>query len=252
MSNLFANMTTDGLEQTQDRLGGGYAARETDLYTGKIKAMYAGQAASGARSVSIIMDMEDGQEYRETFYITNKAGQNYFLNKSDPTKKVPLPGFTIVDDICLVTTGKPLAEQATEDKVINLYDPEQKKEMPKAVPMLTEVIGNEVTLGILKQLENKSEKVGNDYVPTAETREINVTDKVFHTESRRTVVEAKSGAEKAAFIDSWAERNKGQTRDKRTIKDGQAGQAGKPGAPKAAPTAAPAAGATPRKSLFNK
>lgn len=252
MSNLFGNLTNTGLEESQDRLGGGYAARESDIYTGKIRAMYAGQSAGGARSVSVIVDMSDGQEYRETFYITNKKGENFFLNKQDPTKKVPLPGFTIVDDICLVTSGKPLAEQATEEKVINLYNTDQKKELPTAVPMLVDCLGQEVTLGILKQLENKSEKVGNDYVATAETREINVTDKVFHTESRRTVVEARQGAEKAAFIDSWTERNKGNTRDKRTVKDGQGGNVGAPKSAAAGATSAPAAGAAPRKSLFSK
>ena len=248
---LFGNLKSDGLEQTQDRLGGGYQPKETDIYTGKIKALYAGKSAGGAQSVSLILSLADGSEYRETFWITNKKGENFFLNKDDKTKKVPLPGFTIVDDLCLVTTGKPLAEQDTEEKTIKLYDSEAKKELPKAVPMLVEALGLEVSLGIAKVLENKSEKVGEEYVATAETRELNATDKVFHTETRMTVVEAREGAESAKFWDSWLERNKGNIRDKRTIKDGQAGTAG---APKSAGTsaAAPAAGGAPRKSLFGK
>ena len=117
---LFGNLKSDGLEQTQDRLGGGYQPKETDIYTGKIKALYAGKSAGGAQSVSLILSLADGSEYRETFWITNKKGENFFLNKDDKTKKVPLPGFTIVDDLCLVTTGKPLAEQDTEEKTIKL------------------------------------------------------------------------------------------------------------------------------------
>lgn len=245
---LFGNLKSDGLEQTQDRLGGGYQPKETDIYTGTIKALYAGKSAGGAQSVSLILSLKDGSEYRETFWITNKKGENFFLNKDDKTKKVPLPGFTLVDDLCLVTTGKPLAEQSTEEKTIKLYDSEAKKELPKAVPMLVEALGLEVSLGIVKVLENKNEKQGDEYVPTAETRELNATDKVFHTETRMTVVEAREGADSAKFWDSWLERNKGNTRDKRTIKDGQAGKAG---APKAA-GAAPAAGEAPRKSLFGK
>lgn len=248
---LFGNLKSDGLEQTQDRLGGGYQPKETDIYTGKIKALYAGKSAGGAQSVSLILSLADGSEYRETFWITNKKGENFFLNKDDKTKKVPLPGFTIVDDLCLVTTGKPLSEQDTEEKTIKLYDSEAKKELPKAVPMLVEALGLEVSLGIVKVLENKNEKQGDEYVPTAETRELNVTDKVFHTETRMTVVEAREGAEVAKFWDSWLERNKGKIRDKRTIKDGQAGTAGAPKAAGAS-AAAPAAGGTPRKSLFGK
>lgn len=248
---LFGNLKSDGLEQTQDRLGGGYQPKETDIYTGKIKALYAGKSAGGAQSVSLILSLADGSEYRETFWITNKKGENFFLNKDDKTKKVPLPGFTIVDDLCLVTTGKPLSEQDTEEKTIKLYDSEAKKELPKAVPMLVEALGLEVSLGIVKVLENKNEKQGDEYVPTAETREVNATDKVFHTETRMTVVEAREGAEVAKFWDSWLERNKGNTRDKRTIKDGQAGTAGAPKAAGAS-AAAPAAGGAPRKSLFGK
>ncbi|MFR7882301.1 MAG: hypothetical protein ACLU5J_13140 [Christensenellales bacterium] len=43
--------------------------------------------------------MKGKKPYTETIYITNKEGKNYFLNKQDPTKKVPLPGFTLIDDL---------------------------------------------------------------------------------------------------------------------------------------------------------
>lgn len=240
---LFNKLTNDGLEQSQDRLGG-FSPLESDIYTGKIKAAYAGHSQGGAMSVTLLADL-GGKEYRETFYITNKKGENFFLNKDDKTKKVPLPGFTIVDDICLIATGKPLAEQESEEKVINIYDYELKKEVPKSVPMLTELLGKQITLGILKQLENKNVKQGEEYVPSSETREINLVDKVFHPEMKLTVAEARNGQEEAKFYDAWAERNKGQTRDKRTIKDG----AGTPGTP----PKGGAAGATPaRTSLFGK
>ena len=246
---IFGNLTNEGLEETTDRLGG-FQIRTTDIYPATIKAAYAGQSAGGARNVTIVAELPDG-EYSETIYVTNKKGENWFPNQNDKSKKVPLPGFTTIDDICLVTTGKPLAEQETEEKTIKLYDSEAKKELPKAVPMLVEALGLEVSLGIVKVLENKNEKQGDEYVPTAETRELNATDKVFHTETRMTVVEAREGAEVAKFWDSWLERNKGNTRDKRTIKDGQAGTAGAPKAAGAS-AAAPAAGGAPRKSLFGK
>ena len=247
MNALFGSLTTDGLEEVSDRLGG-YQPHDTDIYTGPIKAAYAGQSDGGARNVTIIVDI-DGREYRETLWITNKKGENFFLNKNDKTKKVPLPGFVVVDDICLVTTGKPLAEQLTEDKVVNIYDREAGREIPKTVPMLVDLLGQTVSLGIVRQIENKSEKSGDEYVPTAETREVNFIDKVFHTETKMTVVEAKNGAEKATFHDSWLERNKGETRDKRTVKDGEGGTAGRPGANRAAPQ--PGA-KSERKSLFAK
>jgi hypothetical protein len=247
MNALFGALTTDGLEEATDRLGG-FQPFDTDIYTGPIKAMYAGQSDGGARNVTVIVDC-GGREYRETIYVTNRKGENFFLNKNDPKKKVPLPGFTVIDDICLCTTGKPLAEQLTEDKVVNVYDKEAGREIPKTVPMLVDVLGQSISLGIVRQIENKNEKSGDEYVPTAETREVNFIDKVFHTETKMTTVEARNGADKATFHDSWLERNKGETRDRRTIKDGEGGTAGRPGASRAAPQ--PGA-KTERKSLFAK
>ena len=242
---FFKKLTNDGLEESQDRLGG-YTPLESDIYTGTTKAMYAGHSQGGAMFVTMLVDLA-GKEYRETFYVTNKKGENFFLNKDDKTKKAPLPGFTIVDDICLIMTGKPLAEQESEEKVINIYDYELKREVPKSVPMLTELLGQKITLGIIKQVENKNVKQGDDYVATAETREINLVDKVFHPEMKLTVAEARNGQEEAKFHDAWAVRNRGQTRDKRTLKDGAGGTSGAP------PKASGSSGAAPaRKSLFGQ
>lgn len=242
---LFAGLSNAGLEETQDRIGG-FSVKETGIYTGIIKALYAGKAASGARSVSMIVEI-DGAEYKETVYITNKEGQNFFLNKNDKTKKVPLPGFTIVDDICLCVTGKSLEQQDVEDRVIELYDHTAGKNVPTSVPMLIDCIGGEISLGIVKQTVNKNVKDGSGvYVATAETKEENYTDKVWHTESQMTTVEARNGNTEPAFWAAWETKNKGITRDKRTLKDGQAG------AVASAPPQANGAAVAPAKSLFGK
>ena len=250
MPNIFGNLTTEGLEQSQDRLGG-FRVLDSDAYTGTIKAAYAGKSAnSKAQSISVILDTEKG-EYRETFWITNRNNENFFRNKQDTNKKVPLPGFVLVEDLCLVTTNKPLAEQTTEDKVMNVYDPEAKKEIPKSVPMLVELLGQKVTFGILRELRNKQLKddATGEYKDTAESREENATDKVFHFPSNLTVVEARQGTTVATFFNAWLEKNKGVTRDRRTIKDGQGGQAGRPGRPNTPPKAGEATG-TKTSSLF--
>lgn len=248
MNALFGSLTTEGLEEVTDRVGG-FQPLSSDIYTGPIKAMYAGQSPGGARNVTIIVDV-GGREYRETIYVTNKNGENFFLNKNDKTKKVPLPGFTTINNICLATTGKPLSEQEAEDKIVKIYNPETRKEEPTTVPMLTAPLGETISLGILNQLVNKNEKDSNGkYVPTPETREENVIDAVFHTETKKTVFEAENGVEEAAFWDRWLEANKGKQRDRRELKDGEAGQAGRPGNSKEPPQ-----GGAPKtsKSLFAK
>ena len=69
---IFGNLTNEGLEETTDRLGG-FQIRATDIYPATIKAAYAGQSAGGARNVTIVAELPDG-EYSETIYVTNKKG----------------------------------------------------------------------------------------------------------------------------------------------------------------------------------
>lgn len=245
---MFGNLTTDGLQESQDRLGG-ISVFNTDIYIGTVKALYAGKSSGGATSVTLIADL-NGKEYTETLYVTNKDGQNWFANKQDNTKKVPLPGFTVVDDICLIATGEPLAAQETEEKVVKVWDSEAKKEMPKSVPMIIAALGKPIALGIQKTLANKQTKVGTEYVANAETREENHIDKVYHPEMKLTVAEARAGQDVAQFWDAWLLKNKDQVRDKRTIKDGEAGNSGAPS--KAPPKPGTPAGQPARKSLFGK
>lgn len=242
---MFGGLTQDGLEKTEDRLGG-YAPKETDAYESTIKVAYGTTAQSGAKAVTIVAELPDKSEYRETIYVTNKKGENFFLNKDDQTKKVALPGYTTINDICLVTTDKPLEELAEEEKVVNIYDKDAGREIPKSVPVLIELTGKKVILGISKALENKSVKQGDAYVATADTREVNTISKVFHHPSKFTVVEAREGLKEAVFHDSWLQRNKGKTQDKRSIKDGAAPAAGRPssGPPQSGDTGGE------RKSLF--
>lgn len=249
---FFGKLKNEGLEQSEDRLGGGYRAFDTDIYTGTVKMAYAGKSAGGAQNVTVIVGLGN-REYRETIYITNKKGEHWYTDKEDPKKKQPLPGFTTMNDLCLVCTGKELAEQDTEEKMVKIYDYEAKKELPKSVEVLVELLGKPVSLAIVQQLENKSEKQGNDYVPVAETRTTNLIEKVLDPDSKMTVFEATHNATESVFWDSWVERNKGQVRDKRTIKDdGSTGSSGRPSSRASNSNTAPTAGAaqTPRKSLF--
>lgn len=242
---MFDNLKTEGLEKTEDRLGG-FQLFDTDAYDGTIKLAYGGASDKGARFVQLHVDI-GGREYRETIYVTNKKGENFFLNKDDPTKKVPLPGFTIANHISLCATGKELSESPLEEKMVNVYDFDQKKEMPKSVKVLVDWIGKPITLGIVRQTVNKNEKnSAGDYVPTAETREENVINKVFNAVSKGTVTEAENEQPQGEFYKKWVEKNRGQVIDNRKVKDGAAGSAGRPssGPPQAGETKAPT------KSLF--
>lgn len=245
---LFANLKKDGLEKTEDRLGGGFQPLETDIYTMTIKGFYAGQSDGGAKCINIVALREDGKEYRETVYITNKAGENFFLNKDDKSKKVPLPGFTTIDDICLVTTGKDLSEQLFEEKTIMVYDFDARKDLPKVVMQAVDVVGEKVDLGIYQIQEPKNEKndqTGN-YEPTDKIMTKNVIRKVWNTEARMTVAEAQNGVEEqGVFWAKWQETHKGKVDDSK-VKSAGKGTPAKGGPPMASKPA----GDAPKKSLF--
>ncbi|UZV39843.1 ssDNA binding protein [Xanthomonas virus PB119] len=243
---MFKNLSTEGLEQSEDRLGGS-GPLPTSIYTGIIKQFYGIKSDGGASGVVFILDV-NGREYRETIYCTNRKGENFY--KKDG-KSYQLPGFITANDIALCAVGQQLNELDWEEKQVKVYDYDQKKEVPKAVEVAVDMIGKEVTVAIVNVLKNKQEKnAQGEYVDIADERTENNIEKVFDTESKRTVREAIDGKEEAAFHDEWLKKNDGVQRDKRSIKNGgSAGSAGAPPKSNAAAGSAPTAGG---KSLFNK
>lgn len=235
---LFENLDTNDVERTEDRVGGNSRLLDSDIYVATIKAAYTGESKSGAISVTLMCDI-DGKEYSETIYITNRNKEPYSVNTTT-RKKSFIPGYNYMNAICLVAAGKELKEVEAEEKVLSLYSFETKKNENTSVPVLVELSGKQVALGIVKELRNKAELVDGKYVDTPESREQNRIMAVFDPESHKTVNEALDKKE-ATFWDAWLERNKGKVVDRRTIKDG-------------APTTGSGASNTqaPRKSLFSK
>lgn len=243
---MFSNIQTAGLEEVTDRVGG-FTTLDSGVYDATVTLAYVGKSqSSDAQSVTVHFDV-NGQEVRETYWITNKNGQNFYADKKDSTKKHPLPGFTSVDDLCLLTTGFPLTEQTVEEKIVKLYNFEERKELPQTVPVLTDLLGKPVALGVLKQTVDKQAKdASGTYVNTGETRDENVVDKFFHAEMRKTVTEIRTQQDTAVFIEVWAKKNTGQARNKAKGAEGKSGAPGRPAAANGAPGSAPKTS----KSLF--
>lgn len=247
MTKMFGNLTNDGLEQAEDRLGGsGFDPIPSGVYDATIKLAYVGKASSSnASSITIVADI-NGKELRETIWVTDRDGNNFYADKQDPKKKIPLPGFTLINDICLLTTGDDLSEMAFEEKVIKVYDPAERKEVNKPTPVAVDLLNKQIKLGVLRQIVDKQKKDDSGkYVNTGETRTENTIDKAFHAESGRTVNEFIHKVEEAEFMKAWKERNDGKDRNRARGLEGGAGGAsgvGRPGA----------AGGQAKKSLFAK
>lgn len=234
---ILSNMNLDAVETQKDTLGG-YQPLETDIYPAIVKAVYLTTSKNGATAANLIADV-GGKEYREQLWITNSKGEFFFTSKNGT--KIALPGVTILNDICMCALEKPLKEMDTSPKVFKIYDYDAKTEIPKEVPTIVDLAGAQVYLGIVKEIVDKNVKddTGN-YVPSGETREQNVIEKVFHLGTKKTVNEVKEGVETAAFYDKWLAKNKNNTRNRAKGAGGAKGTAG-----------APQKAAAPKKSLFS-
>ena len=180
---------------------------------------------------------------RTTIWITNGKGENFYVDKDDATKRHPLPGFSLLDDLCMFVTEQGLAEQESEEKVIKLYNFEEKKELPTPVQVLTSLIGGKVKMAVLRQIVDVNAKGDdNKYHPTGKTRTENQVDKIMHPDTGRTINEYKQEIEETIFHDAWLTRNKGKDRLKAK---GASGAAAGPGASGEGSPKTPA-----RKSLF--
>ncbi len=260
---LFGNLKekTKNAEAAKDSLGGGqFGAKESDIYTGDVKVAYVGKADSGADWMQIIVenmknsDGLDAGEFRAQVYFTSGKEKGNKPTYEKNGKEYFLPGFTVINDMMLMATGKELFEADFEEKIVKVYDFDQKAEVNKSVMVPVELIGQNIMFALEKVIEPKQSK-GDDgkYYNNGETREVNEIQKLFHPELLVTVVEAQEAEkadktlspELAVFHAAWLEKNKGKTRDKASKATGKAGTPPKPGANGGS---APAGG----KSLFGK
>jgi len=244
---LFANLKTDDSIENEKDVVGGSGPLDSGLYEATVDLAYAGKASSGAQSIVLHLKTDNGT-VRETLWVTSgdAKGNRNFYETSDGEKRY-LPGFNMASSLCLLTVGKELAEMNTEEKVINLWNSEAKAQVPTKVPVLTELLGQPIIAGILRQIVDKNVKNdAGDYVPSGDTREENTFDKFFRSKDKLTTAEIRAGASEATFYNTWDERNTGTVRD-RTTKDTGQQTSNTFGA---AASAIPAASDKPTQSLF--
>lgn len=242
----FDNLKTSiEVEDDKDVLGGGGFLVESGVYDTVIDMAYLDKSVGGATSFNAVFKTKEGATIKQTIYITNKKGENTYLEKDRKTKELTgksryMPGFTIVNAICTLAIGKEISDAADESeiKTIMVFDFKQMKEIPQEKQVLTSLIGQKVTLGIFKQIVDKTADDGNgNWLPTGETKEENEIKKVFRTSDGLTTVEVTAEASEPSFKKAWEEKNTGVTVNK--SKGASTGSTA--GAPK--PTAT--------KSLFN-
>lgn len=217
MSGMFEDFGTEHIEEkARDFVG--FQPLDTDLYKGNIKLAYLAIHESKAKGIVFEFDLGGGKTLKIEQIISTKEGKNTFVN-SKTKKTAPLAGFTVVDDICTVTTGKGLKGQPTEQKMVKVYNYDKKEDVPTQVHVLTDLIGKEVGLAVVKKVENKQKKVDGVYVATSEKVTRNDIYKVVYPNTGATVNET---AEKKdpTWAANWVKNNRGTTKEKLTYKGG--------------------------------
>lgn len=215
------------IEQPKDTLGGG-GLLESGVYDGTVKLAFLKESEAGAMAVELHIDTEDGYTHRETIYVTNRNGDNFYEKNG---KKQYLPGFITVDELSAVTCEVHLGDLETEEKTVKLYNFEAQEEKPTKVPMLVDMLGKKAKFAILQETDFKTQK-GDDgkYHPIDETRSYNVINKVFN-EDGFTVLELMNEQEEPQFIELWKQKNNGVVRDRtkgKTPKGSSGAKSGKP------------------------
>jgi len=230
LMSIFAQVeTANDIKEEKDVLGGGFVL-DTDVYDATITLAYAGKSKGGSHSLTIHADV-GGKEHRHTFYVTNKQGQNFYVNKKTGDKEF-LPGWNAANGIALLIANKELPALEAEEKTVKLYDFDAKAEVPTKVQAMTELHGGRIKLAIEKQLVDQTQETAPGsgvYVPTGKTREQNEIVKVFFIEDGRTVTEIRQNVEEAQFMPKWLERNKAKLIDKTDKKAAAGARPGMPG-----------------------
>lgn len=220
---LFDNVKrATNAQEVQDRVGGGFQPIKSGVYKAAIKQMYAKPSKSGAIGVTIEYEIRPQQgnprKFTETYYVTNKNGENFYIDKDGQQQY--LPGFSHVNDMCLGLTGKTMFELNDEGKLelknIKVYNFTTKKDEIEQLPTFVPLLDKELALAILERHENKTKQVNGAYVPVNEKRIVNVVEKVLLLKDGVpfTHLEVKAGVNEPKFVTEWLEAWKDKVDDR--------------------------------------
>lgn len=246
---LLANLSSDSTIADEKDSIGGTGPLNSGLYGCTVAMAYITKSSGGAMGLVLNLKTSDNKDLRQTLWMTSgtaKGCKNYYEDKNG--EKHYLPGFVHANALCLLTVGKEISQLDTETKVLNIYSPEAKAEVPTKVEVLMDLLNQEIIVGVIKQTVDKTKKndATGQYEATGETREENEIDKFFRAKDRMTTAEIRAQAEEATFINSWDQKWTGKVKDR-----AKGAAAGLPGVPKLGAAPAAAAGTKkPTTSLF--
>jgi hypothetical protein len=214
---LLSTLSTDStIKADVDAVSSDYSALESGIYPATVTMAFIQKAESGALGLNLTMKTDAGRELRQTLWMssgTAKGGKNYYEKDGE---RFYLPGFNHANALCLLTLGKEISAMDTEVKVISQYSKEAKAEVPTKVDAVTDLLGQEILVALIKQTVDKTRKNESTgmYDATGETKDENEIDKLFRAKDRLTTTEILGKATEPGFINAWEAKWAGKTKMK--------------------------------------
>ena len=116
---------------------------------------YLDKSKGGANFIKLNCEDADGNTHRQDIYFTNRNGEEFYVKDGE---KNYLPGYNQLNSMSMLICEKPLKGLPSEEKTVNVYDFEQKKEIPLPKEVIMEWINKPIKLGILNILDDKNVK----------------------------------------------------------------------------------------------
>jgi hypothetical protein len=219
------NMAIDSLKIDSDivadeeRVPGGSTGSwllDTGMYPMMIELAFLEKSKGGALALNIhFKSTEFNTHVREKFWVSSgdaKGNKNYYVDKDG--KKHLLPGMSQANELINIVVNKDLGDLTPEQKVVKLWSYDAREEVPTKVEALTEIIGQELLVGVVKVIDNKRTQNGaGEWVPTNEKKETNEVSKFFFSDGL-TLAEKKAGETETKYLDAWKQKFDGQPIDR--------------------------------------
>lgn len=201
----------DDIQESEERVGG-FTLLPSNIHKLRIKQAYLIKSSGGATGVVLDTETADGHSHSQTFYVTNKQGQPYYVKDG---KKHMLPSMATINKLCKLLGYKNFGEayNARVKKAGVVFDWESRKEITKELEKLTKLEGKIIAAAIVHRKENKNKKVGKDYKPTNEAREFNEILAFLDKKTNRTADELE-GDKDAKYAADFLSKYEGQIDDR--------------------------------------
>jgi len=194
------NTSKTAKDTDTDVIGGGFLW-DTGIYPVQVLLAYLDVSRNGAKCINFIFKrVSDSKELRHTIYITNRNGDNFYVREN---VEHLLPGWLQVKSIYEIATGTSFDKANTQEKAVNIYDYDTKKESPQNREVLVDILNKPLVIGVHRMTVDKNVKNDSgEYVPSGEVRDVNEVNKAFHT-TGLTVAEKTEGITEPVFLNKW-------------------------------------------------